>query len=289
MSDVADERWPVALATSSYIAREAAYDVPGGWKVEDPIDPYLGGWDRCEKIVTASFRPLERFIPQFDALLADVKGAGFRFVEIWGTHLNPAWATPDHVAAAREALERHGLTVVSYGADLGTSPQDVVTVCEIGHAIGSPLLGTYPGPFFFDNRDLVVGIIRDQGFRLLIENHPHHATPAAILEEVGDDRSVGVTLDTGWWGSVGYDAAAAIREIGDRIYHVHLKDVRAVGTHEPCLLGEGCIPIAACLDALTEIGYHGAVSLEHLTPTFDPTDDLRRMRLELGEDDRFEL
>jgi sugar phosphate isomerase/epimerase len=86
---------------------------------------------------------------------------------------------------------------------------------------------------------------------------------------------VGVCLDTGWFGTHGYDGAQAIEELAPRLFHIHLKDVRAVGGHDTCRYGEGVVDIRDCVETLKRIGYGGAISIEHEPDLFDPTDDIR--------------
>ena len=59
------------------------------------------------------------------------------------------------------------------------------------------------------------------------------------------------------------------------VFHVHLKDVRAPGSHETCRYGQGIVPIRACVEALQKLGYQGAISVEHEPEDFDPTDDCK--------------
>ncbi len=84
-------------------------------------------------------------------------------------------------------------------------------------------------------------------------------------------------VDTGWWATQGYDPVDAIRELSDRLFHVHLKDVEEPGTHVSCMHGEGCARIADCVDALLELGYSRAVSIEHEPFDRDPTAECTRM------------
>ena len=42
--------------------------------------------------------------------------------------------------------------------------------------------------------------------------------------------------------------------------------------------GEGCAKIAACVDALLDLGYQGALSVEHEPYDRDPTEEIIRMR-----------
>jgi sugar phosphate isomerase/epimerase len=89
-------------------------------------------------------------------------------------------------------------------------------------------------------------------------------------------------VDTGWWGTHGFDAADAIEELGDHVLHVHLKDVLAEGEpHETCRWGEGVVPVEECVRALQRIGYAGAIAVEHEPEDHDPSEKCRSMRVQL--------
>ena len=60
---------------------------------------------------------------------------------------------------------------------------------------------------------------------------------------------LGATVDTGWWATQGYDPVRAIGELGERVLHVHLKDVHA-GEHVTCRWGEGIVPVRECVERL---------------------------------------
>ena len=95
----------------------------------------------------------------------------------------------------------------------------------------------------------------------------------------GGGRRIGVTVDTGWFGTQGYDAARAIEELGDRVAHVHLKDVRHTGQpHDTCGYGDGVVPLQDCVEALERIGYRGGISVEHEPDSYDPRPEIRRAR-----------
>jgi sugar phosphate isomerase/epimerase len=111
--------------------------------------------------------------------------------------------------------------------------------------------------------------------RFGLENHPER-TPSEVLEAIGDEGALGVAVDTGWWATQGYDPVAAIHELSDRLFHVHLKDVEEPGTHVTCMHGEGCARISDCVDALIDIGYAGPVSIEHHSFDRDPTPECAR-------------
>jgi sugar phosphate isomerase/epimerase len=125
-------------------------------------------------------------------------------------------------------------------------------------------------------------VLQAHGVRLAVENHPER-TPAEVLAKLerGGDAFAS-TVDTGWWATQGYDPAEAIRELGPAVAHVHLKDVRAAGEpHETCRWGEGIVDVAACVAALRELGYAGALAVEHEPEEHDPSEECRAMRREL--------
>ena len=69
-------------------------------------------------------------------------------------------------------------------------------------------------------------------------------------------------IDTGWLGTQGVSGPDVIKACGPFVRHTHIKDIKAAGKHETCLLGEGTARVAECLDALRGLGYAGWYSWE---------------------------
>ena len=140
------------------------------------------------------------------------------------------------------------------------------------------------GGGFSGEPELLAPVLEKYGVRLGIENHPEK-TPADVLAKIAAGGPMfGATIDTGWWGTQGYDAARAIEELGEHVLHVHLKDVLHEGEpHETCRWGEGIVPVEECVRTLQRVGYDGSIAVEHEPETFDPTDDIRVMRGQLEE------
>ena len=132
-----------------------------------------------------------------------------------------------------------------------------------------------PGSILRTNRSEVASVLRAHGVRFGLENHPER-TPSEVLEAIGDEDALGVAVDTGWWATQGCDPVAAIHELSDRLFHVHLKDVEEPGTHVTCMHGDGCARISDCVGALIDIGYAGPVSIEHHSFDRDPTPECAR-------------
>ena len=114
--------------------------------------------------------------------------------------------------------------------------------------------------------------------------HPHVGTLVETATDVATvlERSdVGWTLDTGHLDIGGYDPVQFARDAGERVVHVHLKDVDAevagtvrsgvrsiregtlAGLFQP--LGQGDTPVAETIEVLEASGYDGWYVLEQDT------------------------
>jgi L-ribulose-5-phosphate 3-epimerase len=257
----------VSFMSANYVAREVGF--------------HMRDWGEGDRAANAWFAPIETYRDRFEELMSGIARLGFDAVDVWTGHLNPAWATEAHVSTAGDVLSRHGLQVVSLAGGFGETLPEFEATCRIAVALGRPILGGSTGAWQRDRAGVLAALERED-LRLAFENHPEK-TPEELLERIGDGGSrVGAAVDTGWFGTQGYDAARAIEQLGDRVFHVHLKDVREVGTHHTCRYGDGVVPIEGCVRALERNGYRGAISIEHEPETYDPTaevvDNARMLR-----------
>ncbi len=252
-----------SFMSANFVARQLNYNMP------------LSQWMVGDRTTQEYFRPLETFGERFGALLGEVKAMGFGAIDIWLAHLHPAWATNEHIALARDLLAQQGLQVVSLAGGFGNTGEEVAASCRLANALGTTVLGGGSG-LLQTNRLLLVKLLQDHGVKLGIENHPEK-TPQELLEKIGDggDGVIGAAVDTGWFGTQGFDAVFALAELRHHLFHVHLKDVLTPGAHETCRYGRGCVNIKGCVDTLQRIGYTGAISIEHEPEHFDPTADVR--------------
>ena len=253
----------LAFMTANYVARNVAYHMTEGWM-------------QGEEATQAYFRPLKTFRERFDILLADIRALGFEALDLWTAHLHPAWATTQHIAIARALLDRHGLQVTSLAGWFGSTVQELETSCRLADELKIPLLAGRMSPELATSQTSVLSVLQQYDLKWGLENHPEK-NAAELLAQLGDDTHgrIGVALDTGWFGTQGYNAAQAILELQTHLLGVHLKDVLAPGGHDTCRYGQGCVPIEACVKALKEIGYAGVITIEHEPALFDPGEDLR--------------
>jgi L-ribulose-5-phosphate 3-epimerase len=253
----------LSFMSANYVAEELGYGRANDW---GPFD----------EATNAAFAPIETFGARFDELVARVTAIGFDAIDLWFGHLNWRWATPEHVALAREALARRDVRVVSLAGSVGATTEELAAACRLAKDLDVDLIVGL-GEIVHSNRAAAAEVLREHGVRFGLENHPEK-TPQDVLDVIGDETDVlGAGLDTGWWATQGYDPVAAIEELSERLFHVHLKDVEAVGTHVTCMYGDGCARIADCVEALLRIGYSGPVSIEHEPYDRDPTAECARM------------
>jgi sugar phosphate isomerase/epimerase len=108
------------------------------------------------------------------------------------------------------------------------------------------------------------------------------------LEAIGSRKEFGFNYDPSHMGYQGVDYIGFLRTFGDRIYHVHMKDVcwsptptpaGVFGGHLPFgdprrywdfrSVGRGRIDFEAILQTLNEVGYDGPLSVEFEDPNMD--------------------
>lgn len=252
----------ISFMSANYVARQVNYNMTGGW----------GEGDRT---TNEYFRPIETFGERFETILTDIKALGFDTLDLWNAHLSPTWATPEHISIAQELLRKYNLKVMSIAGWFGSTPEEFEASCNLAVALGAEILGGSTSMVQKD-RAFVVAALQRHNLRLGLENHPEK-TPEEMLAKIGDgaDGRIGTTVDTGWYGTQGYDAAQALAELSEHLIYVHLKDVLAPGAHDTCGYGEGIVPIKECVQTLRRIGYTGGISVEHEPEHSDPSQDCK--------------
>ncbi len=104
--------------------------------------------------------------------------------------------------------------------------------------------------------------------KLAIHNHGPELPYETIAEVegalAGRHPNLGACVDAGHFIRAGEDPVEAIRRLGSRVHGVHLKDYVSEGAFaDGCILGRGKLDLGAVFDALREVGYANALSLEY--------------------------
>jgi inosose dehydratase len=209
-----------------------------------------------------------------------------RGLEIVASYIPIHFAADDATVAADFAMMRRTLEELTAGG--------ATTALAILADEGSEILRSNPARSWTD-RSLALD---DAGWRLLGERldramamvaafgvrtsfHPHIGTfvesPWEVdrLLELSDIR---LTLDTGHFALAGADPAAALERLGDRVNHIHAKDVRLEVLRRAkeerradfetwwadvsCPLGQGDVNLEAFLDVLVAQRYKGWIVIE---------------------------
>jgi sugar phosphate isomerase/epimerase len=118
--------------------------------------------------------------------------------------------------------------------------------------------------------------VREYDIRFALHNHgPEDKlwhSPLDVLKAVKNmDPRMGCCIDVGHTSRAGTDVVQAIREVGPRVFNVHMKDLADFNEKESQVaVGEGKMPIPQIFQALTAVGYKGFVDLEYEIFPDDP-------------------
>lgn len=133
-------------------------------------------------------------------------------------------------------------------------------------------------------------IQRELGLKTVFHHHGggYVETPYEVAELLKrtDPELVGLCLDTGHYHFGGGDAVACIREFGDRVWYLHLKDCsaevleqvrrdkldyfEAVAAGVFCELGQGMVDFPGVIAEMEKLGYDGWAIVEQDILTDDP-------------------
>jgi inosose dehydratase len=244
------------------------------------------------------------FIP-VETCLAEARAAGFSGIEL-GRKM------PKQGKALRELLDRHGLRLVGgwYSGKLlqrdakaemaalkehldlhkacgagvlvfAETSGDIINDVEARRSARPQIDSAGAWKAFGERASEVADHLADQGVRMAF--HHHMGTVVESAEDVrrlmeNTRPSVGLLLDTGHLTYGGGDPVAAIRAFGERINHVHCKDIRRYAL-EACRRrdasfseailsgiftapGDGIVDYPAVFNALKSVNYRGWVIQE---------------------------
>ena len=117
---------------------------------------------------------------------------------------------------------------------------------------------------------------KEYDIRIAIHNHgPEDKlwhSPLDVLKAVnGMDQRIGCCIDVGHTVRAGTDVVQAIREVGPRLFNVHMKDLTNFQSKESQVpVGEGIMPVKKIFEVLGAIKYKGFIDLEYEVHADDP-------------------
>ncbi len=203
------------------------------------------------------------------AICGEIAACGFKAVEVWAAHASPETMDKIKVMLWKKILQQSGLKPIGYGGELSRETAQICAWLEIP-AINGGLGALTP--------EKGTALCKEYGVALNLENHPEKNSEEILKKINGGNQWLGVCIDMGWLGTQGASVPDVIKKIGPLVRHVHVKDVKAVGKHETCLLGEGVVNVAGCIKTLRAQNYTGWYSWEDEPEDRNPFDSARRNR-----------
>lgn len=223
--------------------------------------------------------------------------AGYDGIDIWGgrPHAYRTDLTAEEIADLRCTLEGEGLAVASfipaqfrYPTSL-CSPNDTIRrdsvayICDsikTAAALGAPIVSVCPGHTIYGQSledamerlsaslCAIAEFAAGYGLRVAIEPADRYETDLVptcsealkLVNKLGY-KNLGVLLDCGHAHVVGESATAAVSDLGDRLFHVHLNDNNGL-RDQHLVPGEGSFEFAPFLAALRGAGYEGFLAVE---------------------------
>lgn len=286
-------------------------NAPCSWGVIEGIEGDRAGWVRVvDEMAETGYVGTELgdwgFMPTDPVeLRGELDGRGLALIGSWvSVNLeDPA----RHRASADDAV-RTGKQLARVGGPeavvvLGNDPYGNPHRTKIaGRVRPGDAMSEEQWKVFADGANHVARRVMDEaGIRTVV--HQHIGTlieteaEARRLFEMTDPTVLGLCLDTGHWTfGAGGDPVAAVRELRDRVWHVHFKDCdpavmaasrehewdgpESVGHGVFCELGRGSVDFPGMLKALEEIDYTGWIVVEQdvLPGMGNPRESARRNR-----------
>ena len=118
--------------------------------------------------------------------------------------------------------------------------------------------------------------VKEYDIRFAIHNHgPEDKiwhSPLDVLKAVGNmDPRMGCCIDVGHTARAGTDVVQAIKQVGPRLFNMHMKDLTSFDSKESQVaVGDGKMPVREIFETLIAMKYPGFVDLEYEVHGDDP-------------------
>jgi L-ribulose-5-phosphate 3-epimerase len=216
-------------------------------------------------------RPMLEII---DGILDRLSPARLDGIEFWYPHVWPANITPAVASEVHKRLAARGMKCCACAGSIPEPRKDPYGCKELfqtARLLEAPLIAGHIDARAIPQLSQLCALY---GIRVAYENGSEKDAAQILSVIQGGNEWIGVNIDTGNMAAQGGDPVQAIRELGERIMHVHFKDVPDVGSHECVALGEGIVDVPGVIRELQALGFNGWLSIEIETGDHDPTDEI---------------
>lgn len=229
-----------------------------------------------------------RGIKDNDEVAAAVRRCGLRRIEVCAVHTG--FDDPERVGALAARYREHGVPIVSIGVNrIGPDRAAAERLFACANAAGLERMSVdFPIDGAEDAFAIADELSEKYGVMLGIHNHGgrHWLGSREALRWAFGRTSprVGLSLDTAWALDAGEDPIEIVREFGERLHIVHIKDFvfSDAGVPEDVVVGTGNLDLAILDTALREADFSGEAILEYEGDVDDPVPALRECVTKVG-------
>jgi inosose dehydratase len=200
----------------------------------------------------------------FEKAVEAVFDLKLRFIELYPGHLPHDLPEPQ-LQEKRKLLRHNMVAQIGYGVvDFTKDHEKNRQFFDYAKKVNLYSISANPAPDSFDSLDKLV-----EEYKIAVAIHNHgpeddrHRTPEMIEKAIKDHHKlIGLCVDTGHFMRAGVDPLAVVKHFKDRIYEVHLKDVKS-SNKSFTVLGEGDLKTVDLLRELKANGFKGGLALEY--------------------------
>jgi sugar phosphate isomerase/epimerase len=201
-----------------------------------------------------------------DQALTWAKELGVTHMTFKDVHL-PRTDPPEKTRELAAKIRAAGITIVGGGTI--TLPNDQAQIrkdFEYAKNAGFPLIYVDPDPAALD---FIEEMAKTYDIKVAIHNHGPEEKDFPAPKQAYDavksrDKRMGLCIDIGHTLRTGTDPVKACRDCRDRLYDMHVKDLRSkTDKDSQVAVGRGVIDFPGLFRTLIDIGYRGQVGLEY--------------------------
>lgn len=265
------------LALASAAAAGAAFfDAPrilrGAGLLAEGDDPYAGFPLGVQSYSLRNFGVVEA--------VRHIQGMGLHYAEFFSAHL-PLDADDDKMAEIKSLLADADIQLRAHGVSAFSKDHEANRkVFDFAKRAGITIITANPAYDSFDSLDK---LCEEYDIRIAIHNHGPgelYDTIDDVLSRVKDrHKNVGACVDTGHFIRSKVDPVKAVRELGKRVFALHVKDeAKQEKESHNVILGKGHLDVVDLFKALRDMEFpaDGLVSLEYEANPDNPIDDMKQ-------------
>lgn len=234
---------------------------------DKPADPYLGFKMGIQSYSLRNFKAPKA--------LEITKALGLGYWEAYPAHV-PVSTLPKHVEEQKELLAGAGVKLIAFGVVGFDANEDKARqFFDFAKALGIESLSADPQKNEATFK-LLDKLVEEYAINIAIHNHGPKASYDKIDDVVNAVKDhhprIGACVDTGHYLRSGENPVEAIERLKDRVFGVHLKDVKDTKVFK--ILGEGDLDLVGCLKTLHRNKYKYCLALEYEENASNPVPDL---------------